>query len=166
MPIRIPSVALCAAAVLSSCSRTTTSPADAGLGTRLRVWTADSAAVLATEQVSPLWSATQMVVNDSLSWRATWQAIYANRIPMPSVPSVDFTSHSILVYGLGTLYASLRFDSVTYHELGNAAYLTDTRPGSNCIVPGIVLAPVIAVRAPEPLAIRKWYLRDIIQQCS
>jgi hypothetical protein len=164
--IQTASLALYTTALLSACSRDTMSPPDAGLGSRLRAWTPDTAAVLASTQISPLWSATQIVVDDSLTWRALWQSIYAGNSAPPAMPLVDFTSHSVLVYGLGALFASLRFDSLTYYDLGNVAYLTDTRPGSNCIVAGVVLAPIVAVQVPERVAVRKWYLRDVVQQCS
>jgi len=166
MRIRIPCVALCLVALASACARTTTSPADDVLGPRIRAWAPDSSAVLASTQTSPLWSATQLVVDDTLTWRAIWQSIYANRFPAPPVPVVDFSAHSVLVYGLGAVYASLRFDSLTYYELGNAAYLTDTRPGAGCVVPAIVLAPVVAVATPGQVAVAKWYLRDVVQPCS
>jgi hypothetical protein len=166
LPIRIPVLRLALVAVLSACSQATTSPAGAQLGARLRVWKPDSAAVLASESNTRLYSATQMVVDDSLTWRAMWEAIYRNNLTRPPLPAVDFTAHSVLVYGLGALYASLRLDSIGFYELGNAAYLTDVRPGSNCAVPGVVLTPVVAVRAAQPLWIRVWILRDVVQACS
>jgi len=159
-------LALFATAAVCACSDATSSAPHAAFGTRLRVWTPDSAAILANEAISGLQSATQIVVDDSLSWHALWQAIYARHLPPPPAPLIDFTSHSVLVYGLGSLYASLRFDSITYYDLGTVAYLTDTRPGSNCIVPAVVLTPVIAVIAPERVAVRAWLLRDVVHQCS
>jgi hypothetical protein len=160
-------LALLAAAATAACSETTAAPSKAAqLGNQSPVWVPDQAAILANEGISGLSTATHVVVGDSLSWRTIWQAIYANRLPQPPLPSVDFTSHSVLVYGLGESYASLQFDSLVPGEAGVTAYLTRTVPGSSCVVAAVILTPAIAVDVPEKVAVQAWSLRTVVSECS
>jgi hypothetical protein len=156
-----------AAAVIGGCSETATAPSKAApLGSESQVWVPDATAVLANEGISGLLSATHVVVGDSLSWRTLWQTIYANRLPQPSVPAVDFASHSVIVYGLGERYASLQVDSITQYDAGAAAYFTQTVPGSTCVVPAVVLTPAIAVDVPEKVVVQTWSLRTVVHECG
>ncbi len=158
---------LCAAAAVGACRESTTGqPGAEQLGTRLGVWVPDSTAVLANEGVSGLRTATQTVVADTASWRSVWQSIYATQVPVPPLPAVDFSSHSVIVYGLGTRYASLQLDSVADYQLGSAAYFTEVTPGSNCVVPAVVLTPALAVDVPRKLSLQLWSLRSVVHNCS
>ncbi len=160
-------LALCAAAAVGACRESTIGQSRAEqLGTRLGVWIPDSTAVLANEGVSGLRTATQTVVADTASWRSVWQNIYATQQPVPPLPAVDFTSHSVIVYGLGARYASLQLDSIADYQLGSAAYLTEVTPGSSCIVSAVVLTPALAVDVPRKLTLQLWSLRSVVRECS
>ena len=141
-------------------------PTAAKPGSESRAWVPDAAAILASEGVSGVRSAIHVVVAAEPSWQAIWETIYATRLPRPPLPVVDFMSHSVLVYGLGSRYASLQLDSVTPADAGSAAYLTETVPGASCVVPAIVLTPVIAVDVPQKIVVRTWSLRTVVQECS
>lgn len=165
--IRFRLVSVLTVAAASACSDNPVAPTDASrLGQRLQVWIPDSAAVIANEPVSGFGSATRIVVADSLTWRALWQVLCVNYLPEPPLPAVDFASHSVVIAGLGDRYASLQLDSITRFYLGDAVFLTETVPASNCIVPGIVLTPAIAVSVPYTVHVQVWSLRTLTHYCN
>jgi hypothetical protein len=167
--IRIGFRLVCALSVAAAmaCSDNAVAPTEtSGLGHRLQVWIPDSEAVLANEGVSGFASATRIVVADTVTWRALWQVMYAHRVPQPPLPAISFASQSVVVVGLGDRYASLQLDSITRFDAGDAAFLTQTVPGSNCVVLGVVLTPAIAVSVPATLVVQVWSLRTVTHYCS
>ena len=75
----------------------------------------------------------QYVVRDSATMAMTWETIYRNVTPRPSMPLIDFTRNMVLVVALGARPTSgyeILLDSATLGPDGLTVYVRRTSPRS------------------------------------
>ncbi len=87
--------------------------------------------------------ATTLVVRDQQAWQTLWSQMTANQYPAPPLPVVDFTKDMVLVAAAGeSTGLSVSITGASESSGGVTVNVPITRPGSNCVVPQVVLSPV------------------------
>jgi hypothetical protein len=77
----------------------------------------------------------RLVVRDAVTWRAIWTQIYARQSPVPTLPSIDFSSEMLVVVALGSHstggYSILLRGASEGANNGIAVIVDSNSPGSN-----------------------------------
>ncbi len=93
------------------------------------------------------------VIRDGGAWESTWQQIFANLVPQPPVPDVDFTTEIVVLASMGTRpsggFVVLIDGAVETEDKALIVEVTETSPGPDCVVPALVTAPVDALVVPR-----------------
>jgi hypothetical protein len=100
-------------------------------------------------QMSAHDEAARLVIRDAASWQAYWAKTVSNMSPAPPAPTVDFTRQMVLAAAMGQQRSGgfvIVIDSVYASGGTTYAVVRSVSPGSNCVVPGVLTAPVVAVR--------------------
>lgn len=94
----------------------------------------------------------EVVIRNSEDWQKLWSQIHGTLEPMPSVPTIDFSTHMVVGYFLGQRSSggySVSIEEVL--ETGDAitVTLTTTRPGRNSIVSQALTSPYAIQAIPK-----------------
>lgn len=147
-------------AVLLACS--------ASFGPGSEVWVPDSASVLVRSAYTGITTARLSVISDSAGWEAAWSGICGTPELCLAPPRVDFAGHSVLLAAMGTRSSGgyvIRIDSVARSATRDIVFVTDTSPGSTCIVTAALTAPVEAVVTPWPVGAVEWDTSAVVHNC-
>jgi hypothetical protein len=92
------------------------------------------------------------VLTSPQEWTALWDRAYANHMPRPPVPTVDFAERIVVVAAMGPRSSggyAIRVDAV--HRDGDDLYVRvhEISPGARCLVSAVLTAPVTAVALPR-----------------
>ena len=153
-------VLLCAA--LCACSASLGPPGS-------EAWIPDSGSILINSAYTGISGARLDVISDSTTWVQTWNQVYGPVSPLPPAPAVDFSQQSVVLAALGgrpTGGYSITVDSIAHSDTQDVIFVTDTSPGSNCVVPTVLTAPAEAVRTSWPVTAAEWRTRSATHDCS
>ncbi|WP_342118385.1 hypothetical protein [Pseudoduganella sp. OTU4001] len=102
---------------------------------------------LATEQISGLTNAENVVARDEDAFRKLWTGVYQNRVPAPDLPKIDFTRKMVLAvatgYGGGCTHVGIEKVSVSGDALLVNYHVIQPADGMACAA--VVTSPVSMV---------------------
>lgn len=87
----------------------------------------------------------RLVIRDAATWADVWPQIAGSVQPLPPAPAVDFASDLVIVAAMGTRRTggySISIDEVRVASEDAWISVTETSPGSGCIVTQALTAPV------------------------
>jgi hypothetical protein len=93
----------------------------------------------------------RLVVRDETTWSSVWLQIVGSLQPVPASPKVDWDSSYVIVAAMGTRNSggfSIGIDEVRVGPDGASVSVTETSPGSHCLVLDVITAPLVAVLVP------------------
>ena len=115
-------------------------------------WGSTGAAHIAKGYSSGLRSAERTLIEDEAAWEAAWARVYANVLPQPSLPVIDFNRYSVILVALGERNTGGYAIEVT-RLASTSDYLyagiTSTSPGSRCSTSQALTQPFDIVRIPR-----------------
>jgi hypothetical protein len=100
----------------------------------------------------PFQLAGSRVVSDSSTWAAIWAQMFANDSETPALPTIDFSTSTLLVAWMGSRATSgygISIPSVTETAGVVSANVTWTSPGPSCGTLQVVTTPVVVVSIPH-----------------
>ena len=103
-----------------------------------------------TTPVSGIPDRRQVVIRDESSWAAYWNDFHANIVPMPDLPSVDFSTRMVVAAAMGTRPSGGYSVSVSavYQQDGTLFFrIREASPGPTCLNVAVLTAPAVAVLA-------------------
>lgn len=107
---------------------------------------------LFAEQHSAMKEPLELVIRDPEQWRDLWSQVVADRHPPRDPPEVDFNRDMVVLVAIGerpTGGFSVEIVEVRLHEGALRVASLERMPGSSCIVPQVLTAPVAAVTMPS-----------------
>jgi len=139
------------------------------VGPGSEAWAPDSSSILVESSYTGITDARLSVISDSAAWQAAWSEMFGTLAPQPPAPVVDFAAQSVLLVALGSRPTggySIRIDSVAHSATQNVVFVTDTSPGSGCLVTQAITTPVEAVVTPWPVDAAQWYTSRVTHDCT
>lgn len=110
---------------------------------------------------SGLERAEEIVIRDPMSWEEVWTRIHSIRIPVPSLPEVDFQRNVVVIVALGQMTSggfSIVISAAAREGMGTVVSVLERQPGPSCLVTTSITSPVdIAVlpKTAEPVQFRR-----------
>ena len=120
---------------------------------------------------SPDFAQQNLVVRDAQTWETTWAALYKGVSPRPALPGVDFARDLVVVVSMGGKPTAGYSVAVSTADEASGAItvgITQTAPGSSCVLPQIVTNPVAVARIPFHSASERVTFKttSVVHPCS
>ncbi|HEX7118664.1 MAG TPA: protease complex subunit PrcB family protein [Longimicrobiales bacterium] len=113
---------------------------------------ADQRVTLAKEFSTGVPERRREVLRSHAALAAFWNALYANRRPVPPVPDIDFDGSMVVVAAMGERTSGgYAIDIEGIYRTDDAMYVVvhETAPGQGCVVAAVLTAPAVVVRVPR-----------------
>ncbi len=95
----------------------------------------------------------RLVIRDVAHWGTIWARIHARSLPLPPVPTVDFSREMLIVVAQGSQpnggFTILIDDASEVGIDGMSVTVRRIAPGSRCFVTGAFTSPVDIARSPR-----------------
>lgn len=110
-----------------------------------------------------------LLITDAAEWQKIWEQINVGRSEIPSLPSVDFQRHSLIVVSLGIrpnggYHASMELASVGASK--PHVIVTELVPGDRCVVTLEEIYPTFTALTPSPLREVSFESRRVRKSCG
>ena len=110
----------------------------------------------------------EVLLNNNDDYQKLMADVYKNLDQMPRIPVVDFNKNSVVAVFIGNRSNGgfmVAIDSIT--ETKNLTVnLTETTPGSTCIVTDAITRPFTLVKIPKTEAMPVFKTKQIVKECQ
>lgn len=92
------------------------------------------------------------LITTAPGWSSAWATLHARLEPEPPVPVVDFDTHALVLFGIGSQArgAHPRVDRIAVHERGIMVNVTIEVPGRECVILAVITQPALVMQIPKP----------------
>jgi hypothetical protein len=101
-----------------------------------------------TTPVSGIPDRLRVVIRHETTWAAYWNDFHANVVPVPDLPSVDFTTQMVVAATMGTRPSggyTVSVSAVYRHEGTLFVRVRQASPEPTCLNTAVMTAPAVAV---------------------
>lgn len=129
----------------------------------------NSTAVILHDYYSGLQTPERVVVRDQSHWASVWDTTSAYQIPVPPVPTVDFSQEMVIVAALGahpTGGYDISIDSVVVDSGAAEVFVVATAPGTGCVTTQAVTQPVTMLKIAAIEGAVRFHERTQTQSCG
>ena len=96
----------------------------------------------------------RLVIDDRKGWVDFWSELYANIVPRPDPPSIDFDKYVVVAATMGqrrTGGSAIRIEGIWQVGDQSRVLVIETSPGALCVTIQALTAPATVVVVPRPL---------------
>src|SRR5688500_11351696 len=94
----------------------------------------------------------RLVIRDADAWSQFWNQAHSNVMPIPPVPSIDFTDNIVVAATMGSRSNgghTIQFDSVYAADDDLYVVVEERSPGAGCVTTAAITTPAAAIRIPR-----------------
>jgi len=109
----------------------------------------------------------RLVIRDADAWSQFWSQAHSNMIPVPPVPSIDFTHNIVVAATMGSRSNgghSIRIDPYVADD-DLYVVVEERSPGAGCVTTAAITTPAAALRIPRPGALVTFVERSETFSC-
>jgi hypothetical protein len=110
-----------------------------------------------------------LLITDAAQWQIIWEQINVGRSEIPSLPSVDFQRHSLIVVSLGWRSTGGYNAAMELGSVGASkphVIVTELAPGDRCVLTLEETYPTFTALTPSPLHEVSFESRRVNKSCG
>ncbi|MEM6261048.1 MAG: protease complex subunit PrcB family protein [Bacteroidota bacterium] len=88
-------------------------------------------------------------ISDGASWEAVWSVLQKGVMPRPTLPEVNFETHTLIACGMGTKTSggyNIQVDKVEKKEAVITVSVVNSEPGENCLRTSALTQPYVVIK--------------------
>ena len=109
-------------------------------------------------------------ITNETEWENLWLELYSGHVPVPEVPTVNFTSEMLIAVFQGERGSSGYLTNITRIIMTDSyyvVYVDETHPGEDCILLTVMTYPYQIVKISDPLNLPiRFVYNIIIHECE